>query len=130
MGSWMLNRHPLDRLAEVGKLVRELEQEEGRLRNYLLSHRDDLAGDEHSATVCTWRQKHIDLNGLADVVGSDVVAQFTSSKPVNDLRLRPVRGASRHDVGAPIPQVQARLRPRRWRQRHDGERIRSLYKDV
>jgi len=58
----LLNRHPADRLADVRAELKRLEEEEAKLRGYLLEHAEDRAGQEHVAIVGSQSRRRVDLS--------------------------------------------------------------------
>jgi hypothetical protein len=82
------NRHPADRLSDVRAQIKELEQEESRLRSYLLHHPDDLVGSEHVALVSSRSYKRIDTESLRREVGDAVIRRHTTTTPVTFVRLK------------------------------------------
>jgi hypothetical protein len=53
------NRHPVDRLADVRSEIKRLEEEEVKLRAYLLEHPTDRTGEEHIAVVGSQSRKRV-----------------------------------------------------------------------
>ena len=82
------NRHPADRLADVRQDIKRLEEEEQRLRSYLLEHPNDRTGMEHIASIGEQRRSRVDLKALADEVGHSIVQRFTHYTHCRLVRLR------------------------------------------
>ena len=82
------NRHPTDRLADVRQEIKRLEQEEQKLRVYLLEHPHDRIGVEHIASIAEQRRGCVDLKALADEVGHSIVQRFTQYTNCRMVRLR------------------------------------------
>jgi len=84
----MLNRHPADRLADVRSEIKRLEDEEEKLRAYLLEHPADRTGAEHIAIVGSQSRKWVDLKALADEIGASILQRFTTFRSAMIVRLQ------------------------------------------
>jgi hypothetical protein len=82
------NRHPADQLADVRQEIKRLEEEQQRLRAYLLEHPHDRIGMEHIATIGEQRRSRVDLKALADEVGHSLLQRFTHFTSCRTVRLR------------------------------------------
>jgi hypothetical protein len=82
------NRHPVDRLADVRREIRRLEQERDVLRAYVLDHPEDRVGDDYSAIPFTQQRRRLDLVALELEVGRDVIERCSNSLTVNQVRVR------------------------------------------
>jgi hypothetical protein len=82
------NRHPADELADLRAEIRTREERAEALRQYLIEHPKDRVGDEHEALVLKPTRKQVDLEALAEEVGSDVVERFTVLRSTPAVRLR------------------------------------------
>jgi hypothetical protein len=89
----MQNRHPADRLADVGLEIKRLTEEEVELRAYLLEHPEDRTGEEHVAVIGSQSRRRVDLKALADEIGASVLARFTSFRSMMVVRLRELSGS-------------------------------------
>jgi hypothetical protein len=84
----MVNRHPVDELADTRAEIRRLEERERELRAYLLEHPHDRTGIEHIATIGEQRRSRVDLKALADEVGVSLLQRFTHYTHCRLVRLR------------------------------------------
>jgi hypothetical protein len=100
-----VNRHPVDRLADVRREICALEQEEKRLREYLLKNRGDHRGDEHFASVYRGSSVSVDRRGLAEEIGEDIVSKYTRRSQFDCVRVR-----KRHAEGEQIKRRRHRLK--------------------
>src|SRR5262245_319434 len=79
------NRHPVDELGDVREQMKLFEQREKDLREHILTHSEDLVGDEFAAYIQTQNRSQVDMKRLKQHVGEDVVREFTTSKPTKVL---------------------------------------------
>jgi hypothetical protein len=82
------NRHPAGRLGDVRAQIKELENEEIKLRSYLLQHPDDLTGLEYTALVSSRSYKRVNMDSLRREVGDAVLRRHTTTTPVSYVRLK------------------------------------------
>ena len=85
------NLHPVDRLAVVRAEIASLEAEQERLRRYLIAHAEDREGADYTAHVVASSCAKLDLRGLVEAVGAEVVTRFTSRSRFPLVRLKPKR---------------------------------------
>jgi hypothetical protein len=83
-----VNRHPVDRLADVRSEIKRLEAEETKLRAYLLEHPQDRTGEEHIAVIGSQSRKRVDMKALADEIGASILQRFTSFRSAMIVRLQ------------------------------------------
>ena len=82
-----INRHVVDRLADVRRRIAELEAEAAALRAEIIET-GGTVGDEHIAVVCVHSIRALDRRALIAVLGRDVLRPFMRSKEVTYVNLQ------------------------------------------
>jgi hypothetical protein len=85
------NEHPADRLSAIRIMIKELEQEEEAVRDWLLTHRDDLRGFDFEATVSNRSYRRIDPEALRRHVPAETVAKCIRTTTVDYVHLKALR---------------------------------------
>jgi hypothetical protein len=89
------NRHAADMLHDLRCQIKTLEAQEQELRDYLLMHPEDLCGADYEAVIASQLRRRVDLEGLAQTVGAELMARFTSRTRVVAVRVRHRRSGGR-----------------------------------
>jgi hypothetical protein len=85
------NTHPADELYDVRAQIKALEDREAELRAKLLSGECGLDGGAYIAWIVEQEQARFDGTAARQALGDDVLAPFTITR-----RVRQVRLAARH----------------------------------
>jgi hypothetical protein len=84
----ILNRHPVDRLADIRSEISRLQDEEEGLRAYVLEHPDDREGAEYVASIRSQSRQRVDLKQLGDEIGASLLEKFTTWRSFMTVHLR------------------------------------------
>ena len=68
------NRHPVDRMADIRREIRALQEEEATLRELILAHPGDMRGDEYQAEIERKTIRSLNRKRLAARFGRKKVA--------------------------------------------------------
>ena len=75
-GKGLMNRHPVDRLADVRRQIAELEKEGERLRQMIFDGKCTLTGDSHIAAIHEIQRENLDRPAVLSHYGRDALAPF------------------------------------------------------
>jgi hypothetical protein len=81
------NLHPADELHDVRAQIKALEDREAELRAKLLSGECGLAGDACTAWIAEQEQARIDRTAAREALGDSVLAPFTITRRIRQVRL-------------------------------------------
>ncbi|MBR0746190.1 hypothetical protein JQ582_19855 [Bradyrhizobium japonicum] len=93
-----MNRHPVDRLADVRAEIRQLQLVEQELRAEIL-RTGDMIGDDNEATLTEMETERIDLERMKVELGMITVRPYLRKKLVARLHVKPVTGARKQRSG-------------------------------
>ena len=65
----IMNRHPVDELADIRATIRQLQEREGNLRAAILAGACSLSGEQHLATVTAQSTRRFDKAAAIRALG-------------------------------------------------------------
>ena len=87
----VLNRHPVDELADVRAEVARLKDREDTLRKLIIDGECGMRGDDFLATVTTARTERLDTKAVREAFEPEVLKPFIRTSEITTVKTKPMR---------------------------------------
>jgi hypothetical protein len=81
------NIHAADEIAAIREEIKQLQDREGYLRDYLLKNKDDRDGKQYLAVVIDSKRETLDKASITAALGAAVVEPFIKRSEVHTLKV-------------------------------------------